>query len=118
MPVLPALPATSATPVLPGAGYSVACNHLHDAFSCLSCLPCLPHLSYLSYQVLATVSPATTSMMSFLNTSSSLVHYMTLGEGSALIVYGDARLDASILSLSPYTYLYMYQNPLLILPLI
>lgn len=33
-------------------------------------------------QVLATVSPATTSMMSFLNTSSSIVHYMTLGEVS------------------------------------
>ena len=36
----------------------------------------------LTLQVLATVSPATTSMMSFLNTSSSLVHYMTLGQGN------------------------------------
>jgi uncharacterized membrane protein YfcA len=30
--------------------------------------------------VLPTVSPATTSLMSFLNTSSSFVHYLTLGE--------------------------------------
>ena len=34
----------------------------------------------LHLKVLATVSPATTSMMSFLNTSSSIVHYMTLGK--------------------------------------
>ena len=38
-----------------------------------------PYYLYIP-QVLATVSSATTSMMSLLNTSSSIVHYMTLQE--------------------------------------
>ena len=41
----------------------------------------------LHLKVLATVSPATTSMMSFLNTSSSIVHYMTLGKAHSPLFF-------------------------------